>query len=48
VKSIKNTTKFNTNTIGFYAIKGNSVSKFLNNSKAQSIAGFLNNYKKLK
>ena len=45
VKSIKNTTKFNTNTIGFYAIKGNSVSKFLNDSKAQSIAGFLNDIK---
>jgi len=28
VRSVKNTTKFNTNTIGFYAIKGNSVSKF--------------------
>jgi transposase len=41
VKSIKNTTKFNTNTIGFYAIKGNSVSKFLDDSKAPSIAGFL-------
>ena len=45
MKSIKNTTKFNTNTIGFYAIKGNSVSKFLDDSKAQSIAGFLNDIK---
>jgi transposase len=45
VKSIKNTTKFNTNTIGFYAIKGNSVSKFLDDSKAPSIAGFLNDIK---
>jgi transposase len=45
VRSIKNTTKFNTNTIGFYAIKGNSVNKFLENSKAPSIAGFLENMK---
>jgi len=41
VRSIKNTTKFNTNSIGFYAIKGNSVSKFLDDSKAPSIANFL-------
>jgi transposase len=45
VRSIKNTTKFNTNTIGFYAIKGNSVNKFLENSKATSIAGFLESIK---
>jgi transposase len=45
VQSIKNTTKFNTNTIGFYAIKGNSVSKFLDDSKAPSIASFLNEIK---
>jgi transposase len=45
VKSIKNTTKFNTNTIGFYAIKGNSVSKFIEDSKAPSIAGFLDDIK---
>jgi transposase len=45
VKSIKNTTKFNTNTIGFYAIKGNSVNKFIENSKAPSIAGFLDDIK---
>jgi len=45
VRSIKNTTKFNANTIGFYAIKGNSVSKFLNDSKAPSIAGFLDDIK---
>jgi transposase len=42
VRSIKNTTKFGTNTIGFYAIKGNSVSTFIEDSKALSIAGFLN------
>jgi transposase len=45
VRSIKNTTKFNTNTIGFYAIKGNSVNEFLENSKAPSIACFLENIK---
>jgi transposase len=45
VRSVKNTTKFNTNTIGFYAIKGNSVSKFLDDSKAPSIAGFLDDIK---
>jgi transposase len=45
VRSIKNTTKFNANTIGFYAIKGNSVSTFLNDSKAPSIAGFLDDIK---
>lgn len=45
VRSIKNTTKFSTNTIGFYAIKGNSVSNFLDDSKAPSIAGFLNDIK---
>ena len=38
---IKNTTKFKTNTIGFYAIKGESVKAFLDNSKASSIAKFL-------
>jgi transposase len=45
VRSIKNTTKFNSNTIGFYAIKGNSVSKFLDDSKAPSIASFLDDIK---
>lgn len=45
VRSIKNSTKFNTNTIGFYAIKGKSVSKFLTDSKAPSIAGFLDDIK---
>jgi len=44
-RSVKNTTKFNTNTIGFYAIQGNSVSKFLDDSKAPSIAGFLDDIK---
>ena len=41
VRSIKNTTKFEANTIGFYAIKGNRVAKFLEDSTASSIAGFL-------
>jgi hypothetical protein len=45
VRAIKNTTKFNTNTIGFYAIKGNSVNNFLDDSKAPPIAGFLNDIK---
>ena len=45
VRSVKNTTKFKTNTIGFYAIRGNSVTKFLENSKAPSIAGFMNDIK---
>ncbi len=45
VRSIKNTTKFNTNTIGFYAIKGNCISKFLDDSKAPSIANFLKEIK---
>jgi transposase len=45
VRSIKNTTKFKTNTIGFYAINGNSVTKFLENSKAPSIAGFMDDIK---
>ena len=33
VRSIKNTTKFKTNTIGFYAIKGESLKCFIDNSK---------------
>jgi len=37
----KNTTRFKTNTIGFYAIRGNSVKDFLVNSKAESIGTFL-------
>ncbi len=41
IRSVKNTTKFKTNAIGFYAIKGNSVKAFLENSKAESIASFL-------
>jgi transposase/ribosomal protein L19 len=45
VRSIKNTTKFNSNTIGFYAIKGNSISKFLDDSTAPSIASFLDDIK---
>jgi len=45
VRSIKNTTKFETNMIGFYAIRGNSVNKFLEDSKAPSIAEFMDNIK---
>jgi len=46
VKSIKNTTKFKTNTIGFYAIKGESVKVFLDDSKKESIANFLDTIRK--
>lgn len=45
VRSIKNTTKFGANTIGFYAINGNSVKEFLQDSKATSIAQFLESIK---
>jgi putative transposase len=45
VRCMKNATKFNTNIIGFHAINGNSVNKFLENSKAPSIAGFLESMK---
>ncbi len=41
VRNIKNSTKFKSNTIGFYAIKGESVKEFLDNSKKDSIANFL-------
>lgn len=46
VRSIKNTTKFKTNTIGFYAIKGESVKCFIDNSKKESIESFLENIRK--
>ena len=46
VRSIKNTTRFKTNTIGFYAINGESVEGFLENSKAESIASFLEELRK--
>ena len=46
VKSIKNTTKFENNTIGFYAIKGESVKTFIDNSKKESIASFLDTIRK--
>jgi len=45
IRMIKNTTKFDANTIGFYAIKGNSVKDFIKDSKATSIARFLENIK---
>ena len=41
IRMIKNTTKFDANTIGFYAIKGNSAKDFIPDSKATSIAHFL-------
>jgi transposase len=45
IRMIKNTTKFDANTIGFYAIKGNSAKDFIKDSKATSIARFLENIK---
>jgi transposase len=45
VRAIKNTTKFGANTIGFYAINGKSVKEFLQDSKATSIAQFLESIK---
>jgi transposase len=45
-RSIKNTTRFKANTIGFYAISGESVEGFLENSKAESIASFLEEVRK--
>ena len=45
-KSIKNTGKFKSNTIGFYAIEGRSIKSFLENSKAESIAKFLEEVRK--
>ncbi len=46
VRSIKNSSKFKSNTIGFYAIKGESVKEFLVDSKKESIANFLGTLKK--
>ena len=46
VRSIKNTTRLKTNTIGFYAISGESVGAFLENSKSESIADFLEEVRK--
>lgn len=48
ILEIKNTTKFKTNTIGFYAIKGESVKEFLENSKKESIASILETINKAK
>lgn len=42
---VKNTDHFKSNTIGFYAIKGNSRQTFLENSKKESIQGFLEQIK---
>jgi transposase len=38
---VKNTTKYKANAVGFYAIKGESSSEFLPNSKKESIVAFL-------
>ncbi len=40
IKNVKNTTRCRTNTIVFYAIKGESIKAFLKDSKAESIAVF--------
>jgi transposase len=45
VRAIKNSTKFDANTIGFYAIIGNSTKDFIQDSKATSIVHFLENIK---
>jgi transposase len=45
IRMIKNTTKFDANIIGFYAIKGKSTKDFIQDSKATSIAHFLENIK---
>ena len=43
----KNTTKIKANTIGYYAIIGNSLEGFLNNSKKENIRDFLIEIKKV-
>ena len=48
VRAIKNTTKFDANTIGFYAIIGNSTKDFIQVSKAPSIAHWYENAPKSK
>jgi transposase len=47
VRISKNTEKMKSNTIGFYAIRGESVSDFLKNSKKEEIAGFLGKVKEV-
>ncbi len=46
-KIMKNTTKMKANTIGYYAILGNSKEGFLQNSKKESIRDFLIEIKKV-
>jgi transposase len=41
----RNTTHFKTNTIGFYALQGQSVQAFLENSKEDSVIAFLHEIK---
>ena len=45
IRMKKNTSRFKTNTIGFYAIKGQSVQEFLDDSKSKSIAHFFERVK---
>ena len=45
IRMKKNTSRFKTNTIGFYAIKGISVQEFLDDSKGKSIARFFEHIK---
>jgi transposase len=45
IRMKKNTSRFKTNTIGFYAIKGQSVQEFLDDSKSKSIAQFFEHVK---
>jgi len=46
VRSIKNSTRFKANATGFYALRGESVEGFLENSQAQSIVSFLEEVRK--
>ena len=43
---VKNTTRYKSNTIGFYAANGNNAIDFLSNSKKESISDFLPKIKK--
>ncbi len=46
IRSIKNTTRFKANTIGFYALRGESVKRFLESSQTQFIVNFLEKIRK--
>jgi len=45
VEIVKNTEKMKSNTIGFYGVRGESISDFLNSSKGEDIAGLLEKIK---